>query len=42
LVLVSLVTPPKQRSFEEVAEAMTLERQSIEGTTPHPTALSPA
>jgi SSS family solute:Na+ symporter len=31
LVLVSLLTPPKRHSFEEVAEAMTLERQSIEG-----------
>jgi SSS family solute:Na+ symporter len=42
LALVSLVTPPKRRSFEEVAEAMTLERQSIEGKTPRQPDLSPA
>ncbi|PWU20179.1 MAG: hypothetical protein C5B50_04630 [Verrucomicrobia bacterium] len=30
-VIVSLVTAPKQRSFAEVAEAMTRQRQSIEG-----------
>ena len=34
LASVSLLTPPKQRSFEHVAEAMTLERQSIEGKLP--------
>ena len=42
LTLVSLVTPPKRRSFEEVAEAMTLERQSIEGRMPRQPDLSPA
>lgn len=31
LVAVSLVTPPKQRTFAEVAEAMTHERQAVEG-----------
>ncbi len=31
LVVVSLLTPPNQRSFAEVAAAMTSERQAIEG-----------
>ena len=31
LIVVSLLTPPNQRSFDEVAAAMTAERQSIEG-----------
>ncbi len=31
LVVVSLLTPPNRRSFAEVAETMTRERQSIEG-----------
>lgn len=31
LVIVSLLTPRSRRSFEEVAEAMTRERQSVEG-----------
>jgi solute:Na+ symporter, SSS family len=34
LVAVSLMTKPNQRSFGEVAEAMTYERQSIEGAAP--------
>jgi solute:Na+ symporter, SSS family len=33
LVVVSLFTPAKRRSFVEVAESMTRERQSIEGKT---------
>jgi SSS family solute:Na+ symporter len=31
LVVVSLLTPPNQRTFEDIAAAMTSERQSIEG-----------
>jgi SSS family solute:Na+ symporter len=42
LVVVSLLTPAKRRSFEEVAEAMTRERQSIEGKIPRQPDLSPA
>lgn len=42
LAVVSPVTPPKRRSFEEVAEAMTLERQSIEGRMPRQADLAPA
>jgi SSS family solute:Na+ symporter len=34
-VVVSRLTPPQKRSFEEVAEAMTRERQAIEGASPH-------
>lgn len=32
LVITSLMTPSKRRAFEDVAESMTRERQSIEGT----------
>ncbi len=32
LVLVSLVTPPTSRSFDQVAEALSHERDTIEGT----------
>jgi SSS family solute:Na+ symporter len=35
LIIVSLSTPPKQRSIEEVAEIMARERQSIEGKVGH-------
>jgi SSS family solute:Na+ symporter len=35
LVLVSLGTPPRRRSIEEVAEAMARERASIEGALSH-------
>lgn len=35
LVVVSLLTPSKKRSIEQVAEQMTRERQSIEGALPH-------
>ena len=35
-VVVSLLTPPTARSFEEVAEAMSRERQSIEGAIAAP------
>jgi solute:Na+ symporter, SSS family len=34
-VAVSLLTPPASRSFEEVAVAMSRERQGIEGVLPH-------
>jgi SSS family solute:Na+ symporter len=33
-VVISLLTPPSQRSFEEVAEALSRERQAIEGASP--------
>jgi uncharacterized membrane-anchored protein YhcB (DUF1043 family) len=33
-VVVSRLTPPSQRSFEEVAEALSRERQAIEGESP--------
>jgi SSS family solute:Na+ symporter len=35
LVAVSLLTPPKQRSFEQVAEVLSRERQNIEGADSH-------
>jgi solute:Na+ symporter, SSS family len=35
LVIVSLLTPPSRRSFEQVAEALSRERQNIEGATSH-------
>ena len=34
-VVVSLLTPPSARSFDEVALAMSRERQHIEGASPH-------
>lgn len=34
-VAVSLATPRAKRSFEEIAEAMSHERQAIEGASPH-------
>jgi|SRR5665213_88384 len=34
-VIVSLLTPPAARSFDEVALAMSRERQHIEGASPH-------
>jgi SSS family solute:Na+ symporter len=33
-IVVSRLTPPSQRSFEEVAEALSRERQAIEGASP--------
>lgn len=35
LVIVSLMTPPRRRSFEEVAEALSRERENIEGGPSH-------
>ena len=35
LIIVSLLTPPRRRSIEEVAEIMARERQSIEGSIGH-------
>jgi SSS family solute:Na+ symporter len=35
LIIVSLLTPPRRRSIEEVAEIMARERQSIEGKIGH-------
>ncbi len=40
LVVVSLLSPAKRLTFEEVAEAMTKERQCIEGKMPAPPAAS--
>jgi hypothetical protein len=36
-VLVSLITPPSKCGFEEVAEKLSRERESIEGTSHEPT-----
>jgi SSS family solute:Na+ symporter len=34
-VVVSLLTPPRKHSFEDIAQKMKLERQAIEGDLPH-------
>jgi SSS family solute:Na+ symporter len=42
LIIVSLLTPPRRRSIEEVAETMARERQSIEGKIGHGADAPPA
>jgi SSS family solute:Na+ symporter len=41
-VIVSLLTPPRRRTFEEVAEALGRERQNIEGVPSHEPVFSSA